>query len=121
MPPHRLVGNLYEIVTYNGSGSPQLLELLDTALEGRHQATFLALLGQEHKQCADRWSLLQEKSQRRGWYVRGQPALRTSLGGESAGVLIASPTKGYNTTDMCWAPAEDPDLVGRVCAHFASS
>ncbi len=79
-----------ELVTFNGSGGPQLLEAMETL--GAKRATLAALLVQEHHGRGDSLADLQAGAKARGMKLAPNEATVGKGGGRSAGVGVAAPS-----------------------------
>ncbi len=106
-PPHAFV---VDVVTFNGSGAPQLLEAMG-ALAG-DRASLAALLVQEHHGMGDSLADLQAGARARGLKLAPSEATAGKGGGMSAGVGVAAPTHrgwgGISAAQWDFSPAESP-------------
>ncbi len=104
-----------DVITFNGSGSPQLVAALE-ALEGERKRV-AAVLAQEHLARIDAVADLQHAARQRGFKFAPCEAAQGKGGGPSAGVGIAVPLhRGWGGIQgPCWdlSPASSPGrLVG---------
>ncbi len=99
-----------DVVTFNGSGAPQLLEAMGV-LAG-NKASLAALLVQEHHASGDSLADLQAGARARGLKLAPCEATEGKGGGWSAGVGVAAPTHrgwgGISAPRWDFSPAESP-------------
>ncbi len=101
---------IVDVVTFNGSGAPQLLEAMST-LAG-NKASLAALLVQEHHASGDSLADLQAGARARGLKLAPCEATAGKGGGWSAGVGVAAPTHrgwgGISAAQWDLSPVESP-------------
>ncbi len=106
-PPQAFV---VELVTFNGSGAPQLLDAMEVL--GAKRNSLAALLVQEHHGKGDSLADLQAGARTRGMKVAPSEATTGAGGGRSAGVGVAVPShRGWGGVfSACWdlSPKESP-------------